>query len=214
MAPRCWSTPPVIRITPLADSVEVETADAIYRRGFLVLAVDAWTNHLLQPLGVRLPLTLMQEQVTYYASSHVRAFWPDRFPVWIWMDDPCFYGLPVYGEEAGVKVAQDVAGRQVTLETRTFDLHPDILAREDAFRRRTLPGIDGPAVQSKTCLYTLTPDRDFVLDTLPGCPRIALALGAGHAFKFASVIGRLLSDIAIDGATSYTIAPFAIDALS
>ena len=66
-------------------------------------------------------------------------------------------------------------------------------------------------VRSKTCLYTLTPDRDFVLDTLPGYPRIALALGAGHAFKFASVIGRLLSDLAIDGATSYNIAPFAVD---
>ena len=101
---------PVTRITPLADGVEVATTEATYRCGFLVLAVDAWTNHLLEPLGVRLPLTLMQEQVTYFASSDVRAFWPDRFPVWIWMDDPCFYGLPVYGEEAGVKVRRTWRG--------------------------------------------------------------------------------------------------------
>jgi sarcosine oxidase len=127
------------------------------------------------------------------------------------MDDPCFYGVPVYGEEGGVKVAQDVAGNEVTLETRTYEPHPDVLAREDAFRACTLPGIDGAAVHSKTCLYTLTPDRDFVIDTLPDEPRIAVALGAGHGFKFASIIGRLISDLAIDGATSYPIAPFAID---
>jgi sarcosine oxidase len=202
---------PVTRVTPLADGVEVETPEAIYRCGFVVLAADAWTNRLLEPLGARLPLTLMQEQVTYYAASDLRAFWPDRFPVWIWMDDPCFYGVPVYGEEGGVKVAQDVAGNEVTLETRTYEPHPDVLAREDAFRACTLPGIDGAAVHSKTCLYTLTPDRDFVIDTLPDEPRIAVALGAGHGFKFASIIGRLISDLAIDGATSYPIAPFAID---
>lgn len=202
---------PVTRVSPLVDGAQVETPEAIYRCAFLVLAVDAWTNHLLEPLGAGLPLTLMQEQVTYYGSSDLRAYWPDRFPVWIWMDDPCFYGLPVYGEDAGVKVAQDVAGHEVTLESRTFAPHPAVLAREDAFRRRALPGIDGSPVNGKTCLYTLTPDRDFVLDTLPGCPQIAVALGAGHAFKFASVIGRLLSDLAIDGATAHNIAPFAID---
>jgi sarcosine oxidase len=202
---------PVIRVTPLADGVEVETPKATYRCRFLVLAVDAWTNQLLEPLGMSLPLTLMQEQVTYYASSDLRAYWPDRFPVWIWMDNPCFYGLPIYGEESGVKVAQDVAGVEVTLETRSFEPHPDVLAREDGFRRRTLPGIDGPPVHGKTCIYTLTPDRDFVVDTLPGCPQIALALGAGHAFKFASVLGRLLSDMACAGETSTRIASFAID---
>jgi sarcosine oxidase len=60
-------------------------------------------------------------------------------------------------------------------------------------------------------VYTLTPDRDFVVDTLPDHPRIAVALGAGHAFKFASIIGRLLSDIAIDGKSTFDLAPFAID---
>jgi sarcosine oxidase len=202
---------PVIRVTPLADGAEVETPEAVYRCRFLVLAVDAWTNQLLEPLGVQLPLTLMQEQVTYYGASDLRAYLPDQFPVWIWMDDPCFYGLPIYGEESGVKVAQDVAGVEVTLETRTFEPHPDVLAREDSFRRRTLPGIDGPPVHGKTCIYTLPPDRDFVLDTLPGYPRIALALGAGHAFKFASIIGRILSDLACTGVTSSQISPFAVD---
>ena len=57
----------------------------------------------------------------------------------------------------------------------------------------------------------MAPDRDFVIDTLPAYPQIALALGGGHGFKFAGLIGRVLSDLAIEGTTSYTIAPFAID---
>jgi sarcosine oxidase len=59
----------------------------------------------------------------------------------------------------------------------------------------------GPEIVTKTCLYTLTPDRDFVVDRLPDQPNVLVALGAAHAFKFASVLGRILSELAIDGAT-------------
>src|SRR5438105_12532703 len=86
-----------------------------------------------------------------------------------------------------------------------------MLERVSAFVQRTLPRMDGPVLYSKTCLYTLTPDRDFVIDTLPGFPQIALALGAAHGYKFASLIGRILSDLALDGRTDYNIAPFAVD---
>ena len=57
----------------------------------------------------------------------------------------------------------------------------------------------------------MPPDRDFVLSALPEQPNVALAIGAGHAYKFASLIGRILSELAIDGATPYDIAPFHID---
>ena len=174
-----------------------------------MLAADAWTNQLLAPLGVQLPLTITQEQVTYFAAPHVEEFMPGRFPVWVWLDDPCFYGIPVYGEDRGVKAAQDSGGREVTLETRTFEPDQAMLERVSAFVQRTLPRMYGPALYSKTCIYTLTPDRDFVIDTLPGYPQIALALGTAHGFKFAGLIGRILSDLAIEGTTAFNIAPFA-----
>jgi sarcosine oxidase len=63
---------------------------------------------------------------------------------------------------------------------------------------------------TRTCLYTLTPDRDFVIDTVPGHEQIAIAIGAGHAFKFASVIGRILSELSLEGRTASDIRPFAI----
>ncbi|MDB5074398.1 MAG: Sarcosine oxidase, partial [Chloroflexi bacterium] len=162
-------------------------------------------------LGVTLPLTNTQEQVTYFATPSLREFHPDRFPAWIWYDNPCFYGVPVYGEERGVKVAQDIGGREVTLQSRTFDEDKKTTARVGAFMRRHLPLALGPAVATKTCMYTLTPDRNFVIDTLPSHPQISLGLGAGHAFKFASIIGRVLSDLAIDGSTNYNVGEFAVD---
>lgn len=201
---------PVTSIAPLVDGVEVVTPDATYRCRRLIVAADAWTNDVLRPLGVQLPLTWTQEQVTYYASPHVRDYDPDRFPIWIWQDNPCFYGLPVYGEE-GVKVAQDLGGREVTPLTRDFEPDQHILARVNSFMRRVLPTALGPAISTKTCMYTLTPDRDFVIDTLPAYPQVALAQGGGHGFKFASIIGRILSELAIDGATTCNITPFAVD---
>lgn len=201
---------PVTAITPLSEGVEVATPAAAYRCRRLVLAADAWTNGLLAPLGIRLPLTLMEEQISYFLSPHLEEFMPDRFPVWIWADDPNFYGVPVYGETLGVKAAQDTAGREVTLETRTYEPDPVTLERVGAFLQRTLPRAYGPILYSKTCVYTLPPDRDFVIDTLPEYPQIALALGAGHGYKFAGLIGRILSDLAIEGRTSYAIAPFTV----
>jgi glycine/D-amino acid oxidase-like deaminating enzyme len=66
----------------------------------VVLTADAWTNDLLAYLGTSLPLTVTREQVTYFAPSAPQRFGADRLPVWIWMDDPSFYGFPTY-DEAG-----------------------------------------------------------------------------------------------------------------
>jgi sarcosine oxidase len=166
----------------------------------VVLATDAWTNNVLGSLGRRLPLTVTREQVTYFACPDPSAFAPARFPIWIWMDEPSFYGFPTYGE-AGPKAAQDVGGDEIALEARTFDVNVAAHARVYRFLERHLPGAVGPDIVTKTCIYTLTPERDFVVDRLPDHPGVVLALGAGHGFKFASVLGRILVELALDGGT-------------
>jgi sarcosine oxidase len=77
--------------------------------------------------------------------------------------------------------------------------------------KQVLPTAFGKPILIKTCLYTMPPDRDFVLDTLPQNPNVFVAIGAGHAFKFASIIGRILSELALDGGTGHDITPFKID---
>ncbi len=78
---------------------------------------------------------------------------------------------------------------------------------------RHLPGALGPPIYTKTCLYTLTPDRDFVVDRVPEAPGVAVGLGAAHGFKYASVLGRILAELVTDGASPSDgeIDAFAID---
>lgn len=197
-------------LRPVGDAVEVVTDEATFSAGQVVVAAGAWTTNLLHGLGIRWPLTVTQEQVTYFATPHLREFAPDRFPVWIWRAQEEFYGFPVYGEVA-TKAGQDVGGHEVTAETRTFE--PDQHTRERLVRflEARIPRFLGPELYTKTCLYTMPPDRHFVIDAVPGQPRITVAVDAGHAFKFATLFGRILSQLALSGRTVYPIAPFRAD---
>ena len=201
---------PVLALRAVDGEIQVATAAATYRCRKLVVAADAWTNRALAHFGTKLPLTVTQEQVTYFAMPRLDDFAPERFPIWIWMDEPSFYGFPVYGE-AGTKAGQDVGGQEVSAETRTFEPDPAAQQRLEDFLRRYIPGALGPIIYTKTCLYTLTPDRDFVLDSLPEQPDVLVALGATHGFKFASLFGKILRVLAIDGATECDISAFKID---
>lgn len=201
---------PVEAIRALDGEIEVRAGGTVYRCSRLVITAGAWSNRALEPFGVRLPLRVTKEQVTYFASPRLDQFQPDRFPVWIWMDDPCFYGFPVFGE-AGPKVGQDAGGQEVTADGRTFEPDQAALGRVLRFLERYMPPALGPIIYTKTCLYTLTPDRDFVIDTVPGHPNAIVAIGGGHGFKFASLIGRILADLAIEGTSERNLSPFRID---
>jgi sarcosine oxidase len=133
--------------------------------------------------------------VTWYAATDPEGFAPERFPVWIWLDQPSFYGFPTW-RGPGPKVGEDVGGGPTTPGTRTFDPDIECLDRAVAFLERHMPGAVGGAVKTKTCLYTVTPDRDFVVDRLPEHPGVVVALGAAHAYKFAALFGRWLAELA------------------
>ncbi len=201
---------PATSIREVGGEYEVRAGGRTYRCAKVVVTADAWTNEVLAQFGTRIPLTITQEQVAYFATPDLDAFSPERFPIWIWMDDPSFYGVPAFGE-AGTKIGQDVGGREVTAETRSFDIDPDYLLRLERFMEAHIPTALGPLIAAKTCLYAMTPDRDFVIDALPGHPRAFVAQGAAHAFKFASVIGRTLAELAMDGRTDQDISAFRID---
>jgi sarcosine oxidase len=206
----------VVGGSPADGAANGGRAATTYRRLLarrVVLTADAWTNDLLAHLGTSLPLTVTREQVTYFAPPAPERFGADRLPVWIWMDDPSFYGFPTY-DEAGngalVKAAQDCGGAVTSGDGRSFDTDAAALDLLRGFVSGLLPGV-GPPARTVTCLYTLTPDRDFVVGPVPGHPGVLLGLGAGHAFKFAPTFGRLLADLVTSGSTSSDITAFAAD---
>ena len=206
----------------LVDSVEVESiletegevevvaGGTTYRASNVIVAAGAWTNRALESLGVTFPLEVTQEQVVYLDPLDPVAFHPSRFPIWIWMDEPNFYGFPIFGEPA-VKVAWDRCEIVTDPDSRSFQPRDDVNEAVLRFTAQHLPGAAGSIRLAKTCLYTLTPDRDFIVDRVPGREHVFTAVGAGHAFKFASLLGRVLVDLALEGETDVEISPFAAD---
>jgi sarcosine oxidase len=165
-----------------AGEITVVAGGVTYRSGSVTVCADGWTNELLAPLGIEIPLEVTREQVAYYPTPHHQD-----------------------------KAAEDVGGQPTTARTRTFDTDHASMERMGRFLERTLPGIPHGTPKVTTCLYTLTKDRDFVLDDVPGHPGLQVALGAGHGFKFASWFGRTLAERAIHGSTEWDLTPFRFD---
>ena len=203
---------PVRKIRSAGDGVEVVTDGGTFSARRLVVAAGAWTKGVIRHVGVEIPITCTQEQVTYFKAPDLEQFSPERFPVWIWHGGPesSFYGVPVYGEPA-TKAGQDVGGDVVSVDTRTFEPNERVRENLRGFLERYIPGSVGPELYTKTCLYDMPPDREFVLGTLPGHPHISVFNGAGHGFKFASLAGKILSELAIYGETRYPIEAFRFD---
>lgn len=201
---------PVTRIISDDDGVTVETEEEVFRGRSLIVAAGGWTNSCLAHLGVSFPLEVTLEQVVYLRPNHPDEFAPDRFPIWIWMTEPSFYGFPVFGEPA-VKVAWDRCEVVTDADNRSHEPLPEATAAIREFTAAHLPDADSGVHLARTCLYTLTPDRDFIIDRVPGTANVYTAVGAGHAFKFASLIGRILTDLALDGNTAHDLEPFRAD---
>jgi len=108
------------------------------------------------------------------------------------------------------KAAMDAAGPIVTTDSRTYEEDAERVRRVETWLTKHIPGFLGPKLYTKTCLYDMPRDRNFVIDALPDHPQILVCNGAGHAYKFASLLGKVLSELAIDGRTDSPIAPFTI----
>src|SRR5205807_6581454 len=81
---------------------------------------------------------------------------------------------------------------------RTEDPHET--RRLSAFLDTFMPGISRRLRRFEVCLYTLSPDRHFIVDFVPDHPQVVFAAGlSGHGFKFTPVLGELLADLVVDG---------------
>lgn len=176
----------------------------------VVVCAASWTDELLQPLGQTWRTTITEEQVAYIQPPELKPFSIEEFPVWVWHGDDFTYGFPTYGEVA-IKLARENLTRVVTQETRSTEPHADETEALLDFLRERLPGAVGPVLYAKTCPYDMPPDRDFILDFLPGHPRVIVGSGAAHAGKFCGLLGEILSELAVDGRSKHPIEPFRAD---
>ena len=192
-----------------ADSsgVVVETDRESFTAGSLVLASGAWTVDLLQVAG--LGLEVLRKALFWYRpeASHANLYAAGTLPCFAF-DTPTgfFYGFPSL-DNRGVKVAEHTGGRFIAdplSVDRTLDQQEQ--ARVEEVIASHLPGVGREMSGHAHCLYTMSPDGHFALGLHPEHSRVAIAAGfSGHGFKFASVIGEILADLALSGTTQHPI---------
>ena len=200
----------VDRLDPSDDVVRIHTEHGVIEADHVIVCTASWLERLMPGLGLDWKITLSQEQVSYFTPTRPELFTPDVFPMWIWHGDPLFYGFPSYGE-AAVKLGQDNTSRWVTLDERSYAPDPIETELLLGFLRTFLPDSAGPELYSRTCVYDMPADRDFILDHVPGHDRIVVGMGAGHAAKFGSLVGKILAELSLTGTTAYPIEPFRAD---
>jgi glycine/D-amino acid oxidase-like deaminating enzyme len=123
--------------------------------------------------------------------------------------DAWFYGFPNFGD--GVKVGRHDGGTPCTFDSvnRTFEEGSQEERELKEFLESFMPGAAGPLKSGGVCMYTMTPDENFVIDTHPEHRHVYLAAGfSGHGFKFASAVGEALAEWVCDGAPTLDLSLF------
>ena len=175
---------------------------------YLVLSAGAWASKLMAP--DLLPLQPVRRLMYFFdPSGGLAAFQPDRFPVYVFEISPedVLYGFPHVPPSKGVKIGFHYRGPEVDPDFLDRNVNEaEIVEMQDVLRER-IPALAGPAVDVRVCMYTMTPDEDFVLGWLPGgMGRVAVAAGfSGHGFKFTPVVGEILADLVVAGGTDLPI---------
>ena len=145
--------------------------------------------------GQHIPLRVTHQQVAYFAVGRPDDFSPARFPVFIIDLEPHCYGFPVWEQPGAVKIALEQSEQTANPEeVRQLD---ERLLQELVLRVKTyLPAVIPEPISAEPCLYTETPNRDFIVDRHPEHPQILFAAGfSGRGFKHAIAIGSLLADL-------------------
>jgi sarcosine oxidase len=192
------------------DGVEVHTEKGTFTADKVIFTAGAWTNQLLSTLNI--PLKITRQILGWVRPNDWKAF-SEGFPCWFVSDSEqgLYYGMPIIENES----ASGALGLKLGAHHHGEVVHPDrvnrnISAADEAdFRyalEKYIPSANGDTLAVKTCLYANSPDEHFIIDVLPEEERVIFACGfSGHGFKFASVVGEALADLALNGKTDLPI---------
>nr|XP_056721396.1 peroxisomal sarcosine oxidase [Euleptes europaea] len=205
----------VLSILP-GNPITITTNRGEYQAKRLAVTAGPWTSRLLSPLGLELPLQPLRIHVYYWRAkgpgTHVEQL-PCFLSINLNQNVRHIYGLPADEYPGLVKICYHYGSPVDPDQPDQLDRAsavPDLQILQD-FIRNYLPGLDPePAVQ-ESCLYTNTPDEDFILDRHPQFSNIVIGAGfSGHGFKFAPVIGEILCKLSLGEEPPYDLAPFRI----
>jgi sarcosine oxidase len=188
-----------------AGGIAVNTADDRFTADRLVVAAGSWSSDLLAGLAV--PLRVLRKHLHWFSGTAPEYHHAAGFPTFLFeLPQGIFYGFPQINA-AGLKVAEHSGGTLIT-DPLTDPRQPDPVddARVRQFLNACLPGVGSQRARHAVCFYTLSPDEHFLIDRHPASDRVVFAAGlSGHGFKFASVLGEILADLALTGGSALPI---------
>jgi sarcosine oxidase len=198
----------VVAIEPRAHGVHIRTDRGGIDADGVIVAAGPWMRTLLP--GLSLPLHVTRQVVGWFEPDNAQQFAADRFPVFLLESrHGLHYGFPAYGR-SGIKVSKHHHLHEAVEPDRCA---PDVTAQDETAIRTALaehlPAANGPLLAAQTCLYTMTPDETFIIDSMPGFPHVVIASPCcGHGFKFSPVVGEILADLVTRGTTENDISQF------
>lgn len=197
------------------EGVTVQTHKQTYRANSLVLSVGPWfadVGFAELALAVSIPVVVTRHVMFWFRPlRQASTFDKSVFPIFLWGpgEGPFFYGFPRTGEDTDPKVAIHSGMEKCSPSSIDRVIHPEDEAAIRSAIRKRIPALNGEVSHASTCMYTMTPDENFIIDRHPDYPQVVFAAGfSGHGFKFSSVVGEILCDLATTRETRFDIALF------
>jgi sarcosine oxidase len=197
-----------------SDGVTVTTATGNYAAGQLVISAGAWLPKFL-PASLSGMFTVRRQVLCWFRiddKQPLDRYRPDAFPVFIWQTPrkQTIYGFPwVETQTPAIKIATE----QYDTETTADGIERGVSAAEikdmhETYTADFFPGVSRDCIKTAVCMYTCVEDARFVIDRLPGEPRVIVASPcSGHGFKHSAAIGEAIAGFALDG-TAAALSPF------
>ena len=205
----------ITAIEPGDGGVTLRSADGLYRARKVVVATGSWIAQLVPQLKAH--AVPIRQVVAWYEPRDSFATEPRRMPCFLRDEGGggSYFGFPAIGID-GVKVGRHAHFREpINPDEPNPPVNDADTALLDGFISKRVPAAAGRRVNAVTCRYTMLPSEDFLLDLAPGNPNVVVASPcSGHGFKFTSVVGEILADLALEGATSLPVAAFSFDAMN
>jgi len=206
----------VLRFDASANAVTVTTDKDTYMTGTLIVTAGPWLPGLVDPRLAQHFTVYRQTLFWFDVDGPVTPYLPERWPVFIWElqgKKQGIYGFPaIDGPHGGMKIATEQYEATTTaaaVERAVSD--EEKRAMYEGYVAPYIAGVSNRCLRAMSCLYTVTPDFGFVIDTHPDSKRVIIVSPcSGHGFKHSPAIGEALADLAIDGATAADLAAFTL----
>lgn len=186
-----------------ATGVTVETDRARYRADKLIVTPGAWASRLLPALAPH--LHLLRKSLFWFEPEDDCYLAESGLPVFLFeLLERTWYGFPCI-DSRGLKIAEHSGGKSMdTPESLDRHVHTDELEQVTLALKRVLPRVGHQLNHHASCMYTMSPDGHFIVGNYPGLDRVHITAGlSGHGYKFATVLGEIMADLALDGKTPH-----------